>query len=83
MLEQRLQQYEQQHESLEHDAIAASATGSEDAQEAVVKIREQQEHIRLAHEAITAEMRKEKDRPKPERMAVPKNQRKIKDMPQA
>jgi archaellum component FlaC len=58
MLENRLTQYENQHESLEHDTIAALATGAEDAEEAVEKIREQQLHIELAHEAIAEELNK-------------------------
>jgi hypothetical protein len=64
MLESRLAQYEQQHESLEHDAIAALATRAEDAEEAVEKLREQQKHIRAAHEAITMELKKEKEHAK-------------------
>jgi hypothetical protein len=64
MLENLLAQYEQQHEILEHDAIAATATGAEDAEEAVEKLREQQRHIRAAHEAITMELRKEKEHAK-------------------
>lgn len=65
MLEGRLTQYEQQHESLEHDAIAAFATGAEDAEDAVEKLRNQQRHIRAAHEAITMELKREKGHAKP------------------